>query len=245
MTAGGHARTSRLCLPAGRTRSSARQAGSETPEPRASEEAAWIGRLTADGDLAWRWTEDRTDGDRIEGLAPGPDDGVVAVGRRGFATDDRGVGWLVALDADGRRRWERTYPQDAWNWHHDIASVGDGYVLAGTRQEGPDTDDRGAWILRVDADGRTVWDLQGATGTRGATVTELSDGGLLVGGEQYVAEANGDRAWLAKVGGESASVADTGDGPELPTLPGWVGPFLGGGVVGALGAGAGAYWRRS
>jgi hypothetical protein len=216
--------------------------GSDVPDPRGRLEGAWAARLGPGGDVAWEWRADRRRGDRVEALAPRPDGGVVAVGRRGFATDDRGVGWLVALDADGRPRWERTYPQDAWNWHSDVAGHADGYALVGTREEGPDTDDRGAWLLAVDADGRPRWEHQAETGTRGATVAGLPDGGLLVGGETHAGSGRRSEAWLAKFGGDPAPARWVGG---VPALPGWTAPFLAGGVAGAVGVGAAAYWRQS
>lgn len=189
------------------------------------------------------WRVDGEGGDRIGGLAPSPDGGVVAVGRRGFSTDDRGVGWLVGLDASGERLWERTYPQDAWNWHDDVVRVGDGYALVGTREAGPNTDERGAWLLRVDAVGQLREEYQAATGTRGFAVHGLADGGVLVGGERAVESRQAAAAWLAKVGGDPAS--STGGGPVLPAVPGWAGPLLAGTALGTLAASALTGWKRS
>lgn len=209
-------------------------------EPPGSRERAWLAKLTPEGTVAWRWGVDREQGDRVEAVAPRPDGGVVAVGRRGFAADDPGVGWLVAVDAGGALLWERTYPQDAWNWHHDVAPTRDGYVLAGERDEGPDADERGAWLLGVDADGRTDWEYRGDRGTSASAVRTLADGGLLVCGGAESGDSGPGRAWLAKLGGDPAPESGSGGDPGLPTVPGWAAPFLGGVALG----GAAAYWRR-
>lgn len=218
-------------------------AGADVPAPRASLEGAWIARLTPDGDLDWRWHVDRANGDRIEGMAGRPDGGVVAVGRRGFATDDSGVGWLVALDGDGRRQWAQTYPQETYNWLQAVAPLEDGYALVGTREEGQETDARGAWVLRVGDDGQPGWDYQAKTGTRGFAVLPAADGGLLVGGATTSDGSDIERGWLAKLGGQDPS--GPMDGFSLPDVPGWTGPLVAGGVLGALGAGALTRWRRS
>ena len=221
--------------------------GADSPAPRGRQEAGWIGKLTKSGSLTWQWHVDHNAGDRIEDLAPAPNGGVVAVGRRGFSVDDRGVGWLVALDSDGQKRWEQTYPQDGWNWHHGIASVDTGYVLVGTRAEEPDTDAdaRGAWLLRVDAEGQVVWEHQAEPGTGGFAVQPLGDGGLLVGGAASTDGHAGEVAWLAKVGGDPTSGTTAEDVLSLPTLPDWTTPLVAGTVIGALGARAVASWRQS
>jgi hypothetical protein len=220
-------------------------AGADSPAPRARQEAAWVARLAADGSLDWQWRVDPENGARIEALAPHPDGGVVAVGRRGFATENRGVGWLVALDAAGNRRWARTYPQESWNWHQDVVSVDGGYVLVGTREMDAETDARGAWLLRVDADGRVVWDLQAATGTDAQTAHALPDGGILVAGERATDARERNAGWLGKFGGEPAPGSNGGPNVSLPSPPSWAGPALAGGVVGAVGARAVARWRQS
>jgi hypothetical protein len=224
---------------------STRPPGADVPAPRGSQEAAWVAELTAGGAVAWRWRVDRERGDRVEGLARSPDGGVVAVGRRGFSADDRGVGWLVALDGTGRRRWERTYPRTGWNWHRDVASTGEGYVLAGTREEGPDADARGAWLLFVDAAGEVVREYRAERGTRGVAVHALPDGGVLVGGESSSAARSRTEGWLAKLGGDPAPEPRGGGGPTLPSVPDWTAPLLAGGTLGALAASVASRWRRS
>jgi hypothetical protein len=219
--------------------------GSDVSDSSDNQETAWIAKFTTDGDIAWQWRVDHKEGDRIEALASRPNGGVVAIGRRSFTTYDDGVGWLVALDTNGRQLWERTYPQDAGDWHQDITPVDNGYVLVGTREAGPDTDARGAWLLRVTTEGRVVWDYQAETGTRGFAGLALADGGFLVGGDRYVDDRDQAQAWLAKVGGDPASAAANEDALAPPALPGWWRSFLAGGVLGALGMGAAAYWRRS
>jgi hypothetical protein len=214
---------------AGSIRDTAADTGGET-------EDAWVAALGPTGERAWTWRTDRAGGDRIEALVPAADGGVLAVGRRGFAADDRGVGWTVRFDAAGDERWTRTYPQERWNWHHAAAPLETGYVLAGTRQAGPEVADRGAWLLWLDETGRVVREYQAPAGTRGFAVTSLADGGLLVGGG--VETPNDDvrrRAWLAKLGGDAPRDGGAGAIPSLPSVPGWVAPLLAGGALGAVG----------
>lgn len=190
---------------------STRQAGGER---------GWVARLTGEGQAVWTRTPETTPESRIESLAPDGRGGVVALGNKGFGADDDGTGWLVALDGNGRRRWQRTYSTPAWGWLGAVAPTGDGYSLLGSRDRASDGR-RGAWLLRVGPDGRTRWErLFAAAPTRGFTLFPLAGGGLLLGGER---ERDGsERAWLAQIGGTPPEGGTTSDPlPTLPPVPGW------------------------
>ncbi len=198
-------------------------------------EDAWIVRLTGDGEPVWRRRFAGDVGDRVEALAP-DGDGVVALGRRGFHSRAEGDGWLAALDAAGEPGWQRRYPRDGWNWLHDLAPVGDGYALVGTHELTAE-DRRKAWLLRVGPDGRPAWERHVPDdGSRGYAVLPSGDGGLLVGGAR--SGEDGETAWLGKLGGDPAD--DPAGGIDLPSVPGWAVPFLGGLGIGA----AAASWLR-
>lgn len=163
--------------------------------------------------------------------------GGVGVARVGVtAADDPtagGVAWLFALDGDGRRRWERTLPQPHWDWHHGIRRVGSEYVLCGTRGTTGDTDDRVAWLVWVGADGTVRDRFHGPRGTRGHAVAPAA-GRVVVGGD-FDREDGGHPPWLARVGGEPGPPGGPFREVTPPTLPGWVLPFVAGGVTGVIG----------
>ena len=194
-----------------------------------SDERAWAIGLDPDGERRWSWTHDGDGRSRLEAVTPAADGGVVAIGRRGFQPE-RGVSWLLSLSPDGQRRWEQTYPRDAWNWHRDVARLGDGYVLAGSLGN-VNAGERSAWLLRVGPAGEERWEQRADSGTRAHAVHPVADGGLLLAGS--VETADGDRAWMAQFGG-------SGDGsgisvPPLPDVPGWTVPLGVGAVAGAAG----------
>lgn len=194
-----------------------------------SEERAWAVGLDPDGERRWEWTAETDGRSRLEAVVPATDGGVVAVGRRGFQPD-RGVGWLVSLSPDGQRRWGREYGREAWNWHDDLARLGDGYVLAGSIGD-VNAGERSAWLLGVGPDGAERWERRDDPGTRASAVRAVADGGLLVGGSDR--SGSTERAWLARFGGGSGSEFSA---PSLPELPDWTGPLGIGAVAGAAGA---------
>jgi len=195
-------------------------------------ERAWLGRFGNDGTLRWSETFDDDPESRIEALARRPSGGVVAVGDRGFGADDDGVGFLAAVDGDGTRQWMREYSTGNWNWMREVCPAGDGYYLLGTR-EVTDGDRRGAWVIRVDADGRTRWDhlYPSDEFVRGFALHPLAGDGVLVGGDLSSGGVRG-HGWLAQVGGTAPSGSGGSDGldflPTLPSVPSWSIPLAAG-----------------
>ncbi|WP_248910906.1 hypothetical protein [Halocatena marina] len=223
-------------------------AGSDSPataDDYGRTEDAWIARFTRNGEVVWRRQFAGEHGDRFGALAPHTGDGVVGLGRRSFSRTDDGVGWLVALDATGETRWQRTYPQETYNWLRSIVPVGDGYILIGTR-ELVDSTTRGAWGVRVGSNGRPLWKATYTDGayTRGFDALPTSDGGLLIGGDHSDDTRSMPRAWLAKIGGNvSESTGQQSGDISLPTAPQWTEPFLAGVGLGAILGGAAMHLR--
>lgn len=195
-------------------------------------ERAWLGRFANDGTLVWSETFDDDPESRIEALARRPSGGVVAGGDRGFGADDDGVGFVAAIDGGGTRRWIRDYSTGDWNWMREVCPASDGYYLLGTR-EVTNGERRGAWIVRVDADGRKRWERLFPTGehVRGFALHPLADGGILIGGDLSTGSVRG-HGWLAQVGDPAPPGSGSNDGglsvPSLPSLPSWSVPLVAG-----------------
>jgi hypothetical protein len=201
-------------------------------------EVGWLGRLSIDGILQWAERIDEHPESRIEDLAPRQQGGVVALGDRGFGSDDDGVGVLVAVDADGTRRWDRSFSTGDWNWLRAVCQVSEGYCLLGTR-EVADGERRGAWVVRVDEAGRQQWEhlYPPEEYSRGFALHRLAGGGVLIGGDLTSVDDRG-RAWLAQVGGTTPERSTSGGTspslPSVPSVPSWSISLLAG-----LGLGAG------
>ena len=195
-------------------------------------ERAWIARISNGGALVWSETFDDAPESRIEALARRPSGGVVAVGDRSFGSDDDGVGFLAAIDGDGTRKWEREYSTGDWNWMREVCPASEGYYLLGTR-EVTDGDRRGAWVIRVDVDGRTRWERLYPSDeyVRGFALHPLADDGILIGGDLLTEGVRG-HGWLAQVGGTAPPGSGGSDDwlsvPSLPSVPSWSVPLAAG-----------------
>lgn len=186
-------------------------------------------KFSPEGDQEWR-RHYATDLQAIPRVVVGIDDGYV-VGATVTTTAQRGRDvWFLRVDADGQRRWLRTYSDgDAVETVHDIVALEDGFVLAG----GTDAEDDGTLVRvrRVDGDGSLNWDRtypRDSTWPLARAMTRTSDGGFLVGGltgnpSDYFSamalklDADGEQAWHWSDEFESAcrAVVERRDGGYL------------------------------
>ncbi|WP_135828228.1 hypothetical protein [Halorussus halobius] len=107
----------------------------------------------ASPDLPEQWQGSYGDegDDAFADLVRTDDGGYLAVGwteREG--SDD---GWLVAVDADGDRRWSRTLGGDGTDRLYAAVPTDDGYLLAGRTDEGGTPN---GWVVAVDSAGEVV-----------------------------------------------------------------------------------------
>ncbi|MGI9341358.1 MAG: hypothetical protein ACR2QV_00805 [Gammaproteobacteria bacterium] len=158
------------------------------------------------------------------------DGGLCTAGR----TASQGAGledvWIVRLDGNGRRLWDKTFGGPAIDRGRAIVETPDhGLVIAGA------TESKGAgefdvWVLKVDADGELLWDRRfgGAATDWASAVVTTRDGGLAVGaytqdesGGPYdfwviKLDADGGLLWQRRYGGGdtdwSNAITETLDG---------------------------------
>lgn len=191
---------------------------------------------TAPGDdvaaagLAW----DRTFGGEKSDWAyamTGTRDGGLATGGR---TESQGAGqedvWVVRIDADGNRLWDRTFGGAATDRGRAIRELADGGFAVAGATESKGAGEFDAWVLRLDKDGRLLWERHfGGAGTDWASgVVETADGGLAVAAYTQPNEqvpftawiikldAEGNTRWERRFGGEqtdwATAIAETSDG---------------------------------
>lgn len=158
-------------------------------------------------------------------------DGGLATGGR---TESKGAGqedlWVVRVDGDGNRLWDRSFGGKATDRGRAIVELDDGgFAVAGATESGS-AGEFDAWVLRLDATGELLWDRRfGGAGTDWASgVVQTRDGGLAVAAyTQPSAEipftawiikldADGKTLWERKFGGEqtdwATAIAETSDG---------------------------------
>ena len=151
-------------------------------------------------EVVWTGTFGGVNEDSGYAVATTADGGYVLAG----TTDPTGAGisdvYLVKIDADGTRQWERTYGGAAVETARGVVQTADGgYMLAGIIGVPPLALD--VLVIRTDASGEILWqttmggpykeDIRGMCST--------FDGGVVVCGERYGSSTGPVQFYLAKV----------------------------------------------
>lgn len=175
----------------------------------------WILKLNSSGNEVWNKTFGGTQDDFAGSAIQAADGGYVFVG----AIRDGGSHiHVVKLDTNGDTLWEKIIRGPLHDEGHSIQQTTDGgYIIAGST----DTDGWGLydyWIIKIDANGNTLWDKTYGGGMRDMPneILQTADGGyIVVGFKDYNGfvssesiyiwliklDANGDEVWNKTFGG--------------------------------------------
>ena len=160
----------------------------------------WVVRLNANGNRVWDRSFGGTSADRLQALCQTSDGGFVlggvslsgATGNKTSSNYGLNDFWLVRLDADGNKVWDRSF---GGTDNDELLSldqaVEGGFILGGfswsdangnktTRSSG-ETD---MWLVRTDANGNKLWDSSygGRNSDSARSLQQTMGGGVIMGG---------------------------------------------------------------
>jgi hypothetical protein len=176
--------------------------GNKTSQPFGARDF-WVIRMDETGIKLWDRTYGGSRDDILYAIEATPDGGFLCAGESASAVSgnktNAGYGgidyWVVRIDANGNKLWDRAYGGTGDDICYGLQVLGDGgCVLAGTSDSGiggnKSTSGYGAkdfWVLRLDPGGNKLWEVTlGGTGDDGAnsvSILQTPDGGFLVGGD--------------------------------------------------------------
>ncbi|WP_162055522.1 T9SS type A sorting domain-containing protein [Pontibacter pamirensis] len=177
----------------------------------------WLVKLNADGTKAWDKTFGGSEHDEIVSLANTPDGGYIlggwsssgAGGDKTEASQGHMDYWVVKLNADGSKAWDKTLGGTINDYLLSVVVTSDGgYLLGGSSQSGIGGDKtetmRGGldcWVVKLNSDGTKAWDktLGGSGNDNVYSLAMTPDGGYLLGGPSD-SESGGDKTAAPKGG---------------------------------------------
>ncbi|QMU27541.1 T9SS type A sorting domain-containing protein [Adhaeribacter radiodurans] len=168
----------------------------------------WIIKLRANGTKLWDKTFGGNDGDFLSSLQQTSDGGYILGGysNSGISGDKSEAGkgsgdyWLVKLDADGNKIWDKTLGGNNDDRLTEVQQTSDGGYILGGYSNSNKSGDKSAnnrrpvnengynqadyWVVKVDSTGNKVWDktFGGENNDQLTALQQTSDGGYLLGG---------------------------------------------------------------
>ena len=204
--------------------------GGYTESKGAGEEDMYLVRVDADGNKLWDKTFGGKNSDQINSLVLTSDGGALLGGFTESKGDGSGDMYLVRVDADGNKLWDKTYGGKKWDQLNSLTLTADGEALLGgyTLSSAGFID---MYLVRVDAEGSKLWEKTygGSDAEWLNSLVLTADGGALLGGIQQASgnydmylvrvDANGNKLWDKTYGGNSrdemTSLVLTADGGAL------------------------------
>jgi hypothetical protein len=190
----------------------------------------YIIKLDERGNKSWEKTFGGENAEIPRCIRRTSDGGCIVAGRTSSFRPGYCDFYIIKLDQNGNKSWEKVYGGDSWDDPWSIQQTADGgYIAAGfTESIGAGGDD--VYIMKLDTSGERVWEktFGGVLDDAANSIQQTADGGYVVAGftesigvggyDVYTIklDANGDRVWEKTFGGildDSAnSIRQTTDG---------------------------------
>jgi hypothetical protein len=187
----------------------------------------WVVKLDGNGNKLWDNSFGGTSNEVLHSVRQTSDGGFILggisfsgiSGNKTSASQGAGDFWIVKLDGNGNKQWEKSYGGNDRDELHDLSQTSDGgYVLGGSSRSGVSGNKTSAnqgtntsdyWLLKLDGSGTKQWEkvYGGNDADELYSVQQTSDGGYILGGHSYSA-ASGNKTsgnygshdyWVVKV----------------------------------------------
>jgi hypothetical protein len=192
----------------------------------------WLVKVDGQGNKLWDRAYGGTGSDFLLSVVPSGDGGFLLGGYSGsdvsgnktnasFGLNDF---WVLKIDSNGNKLWEREYggsDQDVLHWI--VPTTNGGFFLAGYSLSPPSgnktSTNYGAadyWLVKIDGNGNVLWDkTYGGDGSDYLyTAVATGDGGLMLGGAS-ASGVSGNKASIAYGGFDYWLVRVDADGNKL------------------------------
>ena len=160
-----------------------------------------VAKLNKKGGLLWDKAFGGSENDEARSIVQTNDGGYAVVGFTVLEdTGDRDF-WVIKLDKDGNKVWDRTFGGTSEDWANSIIQSKNGnYMVAGwTKSMGAGKTD--VWIVKLDKRGNLIWDktFGGSENDEAHSIIQTEDGGYAVVGWTKSKGAGNADVWVIKL----------------------------------------------
>ncbi len=150
----------------------------------------YVVRIDGGGHKVWEKTYGTSEQDWAEDIVPSPGGGYLAVGNTESLERDSTYLYVLGIDEEGEKVWEKNYAHGEQDYSHGVAVSGNGYIIVGetdTWSEQDRTRELGnfnvlsgeTYLLKIDDWGDIVWERT-YEGDAAHSITKSSVGGFAV-----------------------------------------------------------------
>ena len=145
----------------------------------------WLVKINSNGNEQWSTTSGGAEGKALS-VQQTVDGGYIIAGEaRSEDTNWSFDFWLQKTDSNGNEQWSMTFGgPDTEEATSVQQTVDNGYIVAGFRWDGINSDRSDSWLVKTDSNGNEQWNRTfGGIGRDAATsVQQTSDGGYIITG---------------------------------------------------------------
>jgi hypothetical protein len=160
----------------------------------------WLIRTDENGEKLWDKTFGYSVFDSGSMVKQTSDGSFIIVGNVNTSGGGRGDIWLIKVDSNGDKLWDKTFGGKGHNYGDSLQLTSDGgFIIVGSSWIRGETDSYDIWLIRTDNYGNILWDKKyhNDQGDHGWSLQQTSDGGFIIVG-MTESGAGADDVWLFK-----------------------------------------------
>jgi len=179
----------------------------------AGKKDAWVIRIDAKGKVLWDRTFGDVNSDGANSIVQTQDGGFIVAGWGTPKGKDENYTWVIRLDAQGQRLWDRTFVGSGYEDEETIIQTADGgFALAISYFLNDSTFDLSYYykllVVRMDHEGKVLWDRTfgdidiDSYGYFAYTIVQTSDSGFVLAGLSRNNDPKGDlgeKSWVVRM----------------------------------------------
>lgn len=167
----------------------------------------WIVKLDSKGKVKWQTSYGKDGQDELTDIIETSNGDYIAVGYTATKKDEPTYGWIIKLDKNGKKVWERFAGGDYNDGLSSVVEVSKGhYIASGYTGSFNEKHDLDGWVISFDEQGKKAWEKHyGNEFDNGFRKVVAANGWSILVGDSATADGR-RQAWAIKVYNSNGSI---------------------------------------